>query len=359
MKIAIIFPKDSEALFNCDSTRTFGGASVQLYNISKELKNYQDIEVFSLIPSYQKTDFNDERSFNLIKVFNEKDNLIIKIIKFHKEIKRIKPVAIIQHGLTLESCLLAKYCNFFKVKFVFMFAHDVEIEGIHQSTQKKCNLFKMLLNNSYKLISQNSYQEKKIKELYRKKTIIIKNGFILQDQCDLIKKDILWVARSDNWKNPFLFFDLAENFPQENFIMICPYSNNISKEEYNNLKDRGEKVKNLKFIEFVEYKDINEYFKKAKLFINTSDYEGFPQTFIQASMNSVPIISLNSNPDNFLDKYVCGFCANGNFEAMREKIRFVLKKGDLWREMSDNAYNYAKENHDIKINVRKLLKEIK
>ncbi len=144
-RIAIIFPKDSEALFNKNSKRTFGGASVQLYLIAKYLKKYSDNVVYSLIPDYQSIDFDEEKYFTLVKTFKENDSLIKKVLCYHKIIKTIRPNIIIQRGLTFFSCLLSLYCKIFNIKFIFMFAHDIETHGRYQNSRKKCFLFPLLL----------------------------------------------------------------------------------------------------------------------------------------------------------------------------------------------------------------------
>ena len=107
LKIVTIFPKDSEALFNRSSRRTFGGADVQMYLITKELKKIKEVSIYSFIVRYPTIDFKDSGEFNLIKTFNETDSLLKKFIIYHKKIKKIRPDIIIQRGLTLFSCLLA------------------------------------------------------------------------------------------------------------------------------------------------------------------------------------------------------------------------------------------------------------
>ena len=41
---------------------------------------------------------------------------------------------------------------------------------------------------------------------------------------------------------------------------------------------------------------------KSKILINTSSFEGFPNTFVQAWANGVPVISLKVDPDNIIKK---------------------------------------------------------
>lgn len=357
LKIGVIFPKDSDALFDKTSHRTFGGASIQMYNIAKELYCYKQIKTYSIIPSYENINFDDEDKFDLQKIYNKKDSALRKVLKFKKFISNTKPDIILQHGLTMQSCILAKYCKMKKIKYVFMFAHDIEVEGKYQRNGKKCYLFHMLLNNSI-LITQNEYQQKHLEEKYNQPSHIVPNGFDIKEKPKNKKTDILWIARSDTWKNPEIFLDLATKFPNENFTMICPRSNTISSEEYEKLKDKADTIKNLKFIDFVHFLDIDKYFEKSKLFINTSKYEGFPQTFLQATLNAVPIISLSSNPNNFLTEYKCGFDAKGDIKNMIQNINQLLENKKLWQEYSDNAYNYAKKNHNIIINTKTLIDTI-
>lgn len=361
MKIAILFPKDSEALFNEKSSRTFGGASVQLYNIGKELGKYEEIETFSYVIEETKIDFFEEKFFKFVKTFSEKDNLYVKLSKLRKKFLENEIEVVIQRGLTQQSPILSFFCKIWGIKYVFMFASDVEVEGKTQSFKKRCYFFKKLLKNSFRIIVQNEYQKSKIQKKYSEKTFLIRNGFSLKEEENLkVKKDILWVSRSDKWKNPEKFLELALEYPSENFVMICPYSVNMSVEEYEKLKKNSEKISNLKFIEFVRYDKIDNYFSKSKIFVNTSDYEGSPQTFVQATMNAVPIVSLNSDPNSILEKHGCGFCAKGDFELLKEKIGDMVDKNTYqWKSMSSKCIAYAKEKHSIEKNVSKLVEILK
>lgn len=355
MKIFIIFPKDSEALFNKNSNRTFGGASVQMYNIAKELYKYTDITTYSIIPEYSTIDFDDSSKFNLIKLYNENDNSLIKLYKFLLYAIKIKPDVIIQHGLMNQSCVLAFICWLLKIKFVFMFAHDVEVKGLRQSDQSKIRLFILLRKFAHTLITQNKYQKETLFKKYKCQSTIIYNGFEIKklEKTKHKKSYILWVARCDSWKQPELFIQLAVNNHGLKFCMVCPKSQDEN--FFNNIKQQALKVKNLTFIDFVPYNQIDELFEKAILFVNTSLYEGFPQTFIQATMNAVPVLTLYVNPENFLDLYKCGYCCYGNMKLLSKKIQELCSDRRKYKDFSNNAYKYAIENHNIEINVKKII----
>jgi len=355
MNIFIIFPKDSEALFNINCKRTFGGASVQVYNIAKELSKYNGIRVFSIIPKYKQINFKDSEKFNLIQTYNEKDIIILKFYKFIKTIIKLKPDIIIQHGLTTESCFMALLCSILKIKFIFMFAHDVEVNGLRQFDRSKVLWFPLLLKFSNKIITQNEYQSHIIKSKYKRDNYILYSGFEIKRKKinKSIEGGILWVARCEKWKQPELFIELAKHNKDLKFIMICPESND--KNYFYKIKEESKNHKNITFIDFISYYEIDEFFEKAYLFVNTSLYEGFPQTFIQSMINKTPIISLKVNPENFLNIFDVGIFCNNDFKLMNKKIRELVNNKNYYFKLSQNAFNYAIKNHNIEINAKKII----
>lgn len=358
-KIMIIFPKDSEAVFNKESGRTFGGATVQMYLLAKEMRRNKDSEVYSMICDYDIINFNDTDKFNLIKSFKETDSFPVKIFKTHRRISKIKPDVIIQLGLTNESCLMALYCYLKKIKFVFMFAHDVEVKRKFQSSGKRCYLFSLLMRFSPLMIAQNKFQLETLQRnysSYKNKITLLYNGFPFKKQPVKKEKSILWVARSDSWKRPELFIKLASLNPEIKFVMIC--SNSGDDQFYNELLELSGKTKNLEFIRFVSFDKIDIYFEKGYIYVNTSDHEGFPQVFIQAVMNGMPILSLNVNPDDFITSNNCGMVFNGNFDLMNQQMQKLVKNSKLYKSYSDNSYSYFLEKHNTEHNTAQLLNMI-
>jgi len=239
-----------------------------------------------------------------------------------------------------------------------MVAHDNETDGTHKLYKNFLVRFFTKLNFKLadKIIVQNQFQNKNLLNKHFK-TYLLKSSYPIGES--LLDKSgfILWVGRSESWKRPELFLELAKIMPLEQFVMICAPSTDHP-ELSEDLKRVSKTIYNLKFIEFVPFQQINDYFGRAKVFINTSVQEGFPNTFIQAAKNKTPVLSLNVNPDDCITSYNWGFYCNNDFDLLVNNLQKILFDNDLYYQMRENAYRYVQENHDIKVNAEKFLEII-
>ena len=68
---------------------------------------------------------------------------------------------------------------------------------------------------------------------------------------------------------------------------------------FQQVEEAARDLPNLDVVGAVPYREVNRYFARAKLFLNTSDSEGFPNSFLQAWVRQVPVISF-FDPDGLI-----------------------------------------------------------
>ena len=83
---------------------------------------------------------------------------------------------------------------------------------------------------------------------------------------------------------------------------------------------RGEQSANLNFLGEQSLAQVNERLWACRLVVNTSQTEGFPNTFIQAWARFVPVVSLKVDPDGVIARHQLGFCS-GDFSRMVSHAR--------------------------------------
>lgn len=215
--------------------------------------------------------------------------------------------------------------------------------------------YSFAMKNVDAIISQSEKQRDLLYKNTGLNSVVVKNGFYINHSVDFTdKKYILWVARGAKLKRPELFLEMAEKLPEETFVLIMPPAHKAYS-FYQYIKSEAERINNVKFIDFVSYFEIQKYYNKAKLFVNTSEYEGFPNAFIQACIGATPILSMKVNPDEFLTKNKIGICCSDDINKAVNFIRSLDEEKIAC--YGGNALKYICENHNIK-NIGKQYEDI-
>ncbi len=345
IKVCFVSPK-AYPLFNPDIKEVFGGAEVDLYYLATELAKDENFRISFIVADYGQKKIEELQNITVIKSLTFRENSLIAAGKIWRAMKNADSQIYFQETSSWGTFLVSLFCKLKNKKFIYRTAHKNECDGTYIKEYRiQGKAFKWALRNADEVIVQNASDQNDIKKLMGIDTMVIPNGHYLSDIKQIDKDYILWVGRSAQFKRPYLFIDLAEEFPDEKFVMICQRA--TGDENYEQLVSKAKQTENLHFIRRVPFADIDDYFQSAKVFINTSEAEGFPNTFIQSCKAGTPILSLNVNPDGFLDEYNCGICANDDWQEFVKHLKTLLSEHDELRNLAQNARKYAEEKHDI------------
>jgi len=346
IKICLI-SRSAYPLFNPDCKVTFGGAEVDLYILGKKLAEDETFDVNFIVGNFGQKKIEIYNQIKVHRGYKFKANKFLQITILIIKIIAVKTDIYIQEGASGGTGVIAFLCAILGKKFIYRTASDIDCDGTF--IKKKIIegiLYRWGLKYADLIIVQNKNNYLQLKAFLNLESQVIKNGLEIPIITPKNKETILWVARSEELKQPFLFLDIAKRFPVEKFVMVCPISN-YNSVDINKLKTEAKNLSNVDFVSYVPFHNINKYYEQAKVFISTSIYEGFPNTFVQAALNATPVLTLNVNPDHFLDDYKCGYCARNNFSDLVAELNSILNDKTKWEIMSKNIYNYALNNNDI------------
>jgi len=346
IKICFI-SRSAYPLFDPKCNAVFGGAEVDLYAIASELAKDEKYNVSFLVGDFGQKRKRIISGVTVHKTYRYDESKLIQIMKLIRAMFHVRADIYFREAASGSVGITALFCKLFGLKFIYRTASEPECDGRFGSSHPiEGRLFYYGLRNATNLIVQSEVNRLQLKNTYGLDSSVIKNGTMIPPPSRTSPTKILWVARSDKLKQPHLFLDLAKSFPSEDFVMVCPKANAYSI-NVDELKKSAMQINNLTFFEKIPYAQMQAVFQESKIFVNTSTYEGFPNTFTQALANGNAILSLNVNPDRFLDKNNCGFCANGNISILKSKLGELLNDGEHLSSLQRNAYAYAKSNHDL------------
>jgi glycosyltransferase involved in cell wall biosynthesis len=155
--------------------------------------------------------------------------------------------------------------------------------------------------------------------------------------------DLLWVSRCQPIKRPHLFLDLAQKLPDARCRMVCPREDAVL---WESVRARAEAIPNLEFIERIPYHEIQAVYDSAKIFVNTSEWEGWPNSFIQSGLGETALLSLDVNPDGLFGRYALGRFCGGDPARMIEDARSMLGSAEELAHMQKECARFVAGMHD-------------
>ncbi len=341
------------AVFNPTSKAKIGGAEVDLVNIATELAKDKRFDVYFLVADFGQKSLEIYNNIKVVKTYSQKKsivNYLSAIFKFYLRLAQINADIYFTANLSKYVGFTNFYCKIFKKIHIHRTEHQHQVDKqiILKQIRRghgKYLLFLLGYINVNHIVVQNVEDQEMLKKTFDYPSNVIRNSYPIQEVNNEKRKFILWVARSEKWKRPEIFIRLAEAFPKEEFIMIMPIADDQKFFDY--IMSEAGRVKNLQFIPGVPFSEVERYYKNAKIFVNTSLTEGFPNSFNQAMNYSTPLLSLNINPDDFINKYKVGIFCHNDLDKLEDNLRCLLDDPDLWSNFSKNAYKFVYNEMNI------------
>jgi len=305
--------------------------------------------------------------------FGQPDDLVIsgiRIVKAHKPdeglpvlrfvhprltsiwqaMKRVNAEIYYQRTAAALTGLVAMFCRLNGKKMIYSAASDSDfISGKQRIHYRRDRLiYQWGLKHSDLIIAQSTKQQRLCKKNYNRDSIYIRSCCELSSNASNDEKDfdVLWVSTIKPNKRPEIFLQLARKLPDLSFKMVGGSSNGNNWEPYFcQIKEQAAGISNLEFVGFVPYEEIDRYFNTSRIFVNTSEYEGFPNTFLQSWVRGIPTVSF-INPEAVIKGQQVGVVVN-SIDKMILKIKELIVSVHQYAAVGDICKEYVGQFHSI------------
>jgi glycosyltransferase involved in cell wall biosynthesis len=241
--------------------------------------------------------------------------------------------------------ITAWYCRMTGRKFIFRVASDTDCEKEHHRLKfwRDRRLYEYGLRRADVIAAQTEVQRRMLADNHGLESSVV-NMLVEPPRRSsaAVKKDIdvLWLSNLRALKRPELVLELARQLPDVKFTLAggsFPYP--AGKTYFDDVKAAAARLPNVTMPGAIRYTDSGAWFDRARIFLNTSSIEGFPNTFLQAWIRGVPVVSF-FDPDGLVRRLQLGAVA-ATIDDMRESIRGLLDV-DVYREnLGRRARDYA------------------
>ena len=259
---------------------------------------------------------------------------------------------------------MSLYCVFFGKKLVFWLQSDRDCCKNRDDIPRILSWVKNLgMKFVHLFIAQSRNQASQLSDNFGYSVTIVPSiaAFVngeIDSACDDKIEDqhpvVLWCGNSSIQKRQEVFFELSEMMPEINFMMAIGRADTS---RYNQAQLRAKNISNLKFLGSVPPQEMEEWFSKVALYVNTSVFEGFPNTFLQSWQAGIPVVSLNVDPDSVLSEKQLGVVVKdeignvGEFDfkalasAIAPEVLRLVNDSDLRVSIGQRAKLYVSQNH--------------
>jgi glycosyltransferase involved in cell wall biosynthesis len=322
-----------------------GGEQVQVSLLAKALSR-KGFKVSVVTLDYGQPQVCEHAGITIIKSYAPEAGLPVlrfihpKITKLWQALKMANADVYYTSCAGFQVGIIAHFCQKYGRKSVFRIAHDNDCEPTKLliKTIRDKRLYEYGLRRQHRILAQSVQQQLALKQNYGVDSTV---ATMLVDSPDRIYDwkerdiDILWVNNIRQFKRPDVVIQLANFLPDTTIHMIGGPNEPAL---YQSIEAAATQRKNVVFHGPIPYHSIAPYYNRAKVFINTSDTEGFPNSYLQAWIRGTPTVVF-FDPDDVISQNHLGYRTD-NLQEMASTITAMLTQPDHWQLTSRNCQIY-------------------
>jgi glycosyltransferase involved in cell wall biosynthesis len=194
-------------------------------------------------------------------------------------------------------------------------------------------LFRLGIRMADEIVVQTPEQARLCQERFGRSPMLIRSIAEPAPQRDREPEAFLWIARLVWYKQPLAYVELARALPDAKFRMVAvpvPHTKG-GPELMRTLERDAATVPNLELLSPRPRRALMGLVDRAVAVVNTADFEGMPNIFLEGWTRGVPALALTHDPDDVIERHRLGAFAHGSPEE------FV----DLARRMWEERWNQA------------------
>jgi glycosyltransferase involved in cell wall biosynthesis len=241
-----------------------------------------------------------------------------------------------------------------KRRFIYSVASDPDCDANlpKMKTFRERWLYRYGLNTADLVIVQTELQRNMLQENFQRASLV------LPMPCETLPKAIdngnvpanpgavVWIGRLAPVKRPEAVVDIAKRCAQFRFDVVGP---KVGTSEYaSTVLEKFESCDNASLLGSANFSSVRRYYEQSALLLCTSEYEGFPNTFLEAWSCGCPVVS-TVDPDGVITRHRLGKYSP-DLDRIPDLIREVAANRD---EYATRCLEYFSRHHEKDLAMRR------
>ncbi len=271
-------------------------------------------------------------------------------------LRRISPDIVFMQTAGEQVASAAVYARLSGRPFVFAGASDKDfvMGPLPGMPPQHTALYRWGLRAAEAVVVQNVAQLELLKRHFHRDGYLIQNGYEEPlAQPGAFDGSVLWAATVKPLKRPDLVLALARRLRHLRFLMVGgPGVDSGAQAYFDGIAHQARGLSNLTMTGHVPFRDVGLAFDEASVCLNTSDYEGLPNTFMQAWLRGIPTLSF-VRPESAPG--ISGTLACDDLDHMALRLDRLTRDRAAWTAASQACRRHFDDHHTIDVAVQRYL----
>jgi glycosyltransferase involved in cell wall biosynthesis len=347
-RLCVLVPSHWEALM--------GGSEYQAKVLIEFLLARHDVEVVYLT-AHDKPGFKPE-GYRIVR-FSDRRGLrrygaFFDAFKLYRALEELAPDAIMQFVGCAHTGIAAFYARRHRCRMIWRVTSDRSLIPdsapwwhLHRRVERA--FLNYGIRNAHAIVAQTRHQQRMLAARFgRDDAIVVPNFHPLpaeRPRAPHEEQRVVWIGNLNRTKNPAAFVRLAAKFAASSDVKftMAGASNDDpwTAEQLALIRS----TPNVEYLGKLTQDEVNALLERSTVLVNTSEHEGFANTFIQAWLRHVPVASLHVDPDGLLSRAGLGSVAGSEEQLALDVARWLATPAAERAALGARCRAYAAANH--------------
>ena len=238
-------------------------------------------------------------------------------------------------------------------RFVYAMAHDLHCDpwtAYDYNRWFHAPVYALGLRSANVIAVQHAHQDKRLGQALRSRAAHVPNLVCSIKQTgreyNATSFDAIWVAKICPEKQLECFLDLAATLPDLRFAVVGGFDPTIGAGTRLTFENRLANLPNLRVYGPQQADKVLALLKLSRVLVNTSSFEGFPNTMLEAWSVGVPVVSLSVDPGEVIEREHLGLVSR-TAAQLREDVSTLSRHEPLNQRLGDNGLAYVQRRHSL------------
>jgi glycosyltransferase involved in cell wall biosynthesis len=331
-----------------------GGAEVQQSMIAPALAR-RGYRVSMISFDYGQPDMAEVDGVTVYKMHKPDDGIPLvryihpRLTTLWRTLARVDADIYYQRTAAAWTGFLAAFCRKHDRRAIYAGASDVDFIPGQQDIRYARDrwIYEWGLKRMDSVIVQNPVQREQLKRNYGVESTHIPSCYAPPAGAKADRSGyVLWAASVRPSKRAEMFLEIARRMPHQRFVMVGGADQGRKAEQYyRGIAEAARAIPNIDLKGFVPFAQAERHFDGARVLLNTSLYEGFPNTFLQAWARGIPTVSFFDTGSRRGGAPVYDLV--GDISEASWKVDRLMRDDILWRDASQRVNAHFRACHSI------------